>query len=187
MIKREEMFELMEKQRELDNYILETKKIDLHPLELMANRCLAFQVEVAELANEVRSFKHWSNKPRSEHEVILEEFADGLHFLLSISYTVADYGEGISYDTWVFNPDSAECGASNLEINSRFLATSQIVSELYFEWGTDRDEFALFDILAELWSSYSFLAAHLGLSEASVIGAYERKYQINIERQKAGY
>lgn len=45
---------------------------------------LALLVEIGELANETRCFKYWSNKPASEREVILEEYVDGLHFILSI-------------------------------------------------------------------------------------------------------
>jgi dimeric dUTPase (all-alpha-NTP-PPase superfamily) len=45
---------------------------------------LALLVELAELANEVRSFKFWSNKSSSERNVIVEEYVDGIHFLTSM-------------------------------------------------------------------------------------------------------
>jgi dimeric dUTPase (all-alpha-NTP-PPase superfamily) len=44
---------------------------------------LALIVELGELANEVRSFKFWSYKNPSNKEVILEEYVDGLHFIIS--------------------------------------------------------------------------------------------------------
>ena len=41
-------------------------------------------MEIAELANETRCFKFWSNKGPSAKNTILEEYADCLHFLLTI-------------------------------------------------------------------------------------------------------
>ena len=37
-----------------------------------------------ELANETRSFKFWSTKGPSANEIILEEYVDSIHFLLSL-------------------------------------------------------------------------------------------------------
>jgi dimeric dUTPase (all-alpha-NTP-PPase superfamily) len=45
---------------------------------------LALLVELGELANEVRCFKFWSNKEPSDKQTILEEYADGIHFITSI-------------------------------------------------------------------------------------------------------
>ena len=47
-------------------------------------RLLALIVEIGELANETRCFKYWSNKGPSAKEVVMDEFADGIHFLLSL-------------------------------------------------------------------------------------------------------
>src|SRR5574344_2358436 len=47
-------------------------------------RILALLVEIGELANETRCFKYWSNKKASEKSIILEEYADGMHFYLSL-------------------------------------------------------------------------------------------------------
>ena len=52
--------------------------------KIVKRKMLALLVEIGELANETRCFKYWSNKPASEREVILEEYVDGLHFILSI-------------------------------------------------------------------------------------------------------
>ncbi len=54
--------------------VLDTRIIEEHGLEgqnLFYNMILALQVEIGELANETRCFKHWSNKGSSEKEVIL--------------------------------------------------------------------------------------------------------------------
>ena len=52
--------------------------------KIVKRKMLALLVEIGELANETRCFKYWSNKPASERGVILEEYVDGLHFILSI-------------------------------------------------------------------------------------------------------
>ena len=49
-----------------------------------AERVLALLVELGEFANETRCFKYWSEKPPSPKERILDEYADALHFFLSL-------------------------------------------------------------------------------------------------------
>lgn len=73
---------LYEIQGGLDHHILKEKELD--SINLIDEKFLAFNVEVGELANEVRCFKYWTNKPPSNKEIIAEEYVDGLHFILSI-------------------------------------------------------------------------------------------------------
>ncbi|WP_201319083.1 dUTP diphosphatase [Paenibacillus sp. EPM92] len=56
--------DMYEKQKELDARIIKEKGHE--GVDLLPNTVLALQVEIAELANEWRGFKHWSNrqKPR---------------------------------------------------------------------------------------------------------------------------
>ena len=75
--------ELLEKQKLLDDYIL--KNITIDEKTRLTNTTLAMIVEVAEMANEIRSFKHWSKKAPSDKETILSEYVDVLHFFLSIA------------------------------------------------------------------------------------------------------
>src|SRR5690242_2519258 len=56
----------------------------LHDADLLPKKLLALQVELGEHANETRCIKYWSTKPASERIVILEEYVDALHFVLSI-------------------------------------------------------------------------------------------------------
>jgi dimeric dUTPase (all-alpha-NTP-PPase superfamily) len=51
---------------------------------LFERKVLALLVELGELANETRCFKFWSKKPASDKVIILEEYVDGLHFILSL-------------------------------------------------------------------------------------------------------
>ena len=81
MIKFSELYEL---QDELDKFIIENKNLNMSKKELLTDSVLALQVEVSELANSTRCFKHWSNKGAEPKEVVLEEYVDVLHFFLSV-------------------------------------------------------------------------------------------------------
>ena len=74
--------ELFKLQMELDKRIVEQHS--LQNRSLSSEKILALQVELGELANETRCFKYWSTRKPSEKDVILEEYVDCLHFLLSI-------------------------------------------------------------------------------------------------------
>ncbi|WP_097026254.1 dUTPase [Clostridium peptidivorans] len=76
--------DLYELQDELDKYILEKKNLNLKSKELLTDTLLALQVEVSELANATRVFKHWSNKGPEPKERIIDEYVDVLHFFLSV-------------------------------------------------------------------------------------------------------
>ncbi len=69
-------------QQALDSHIEE--KHQLQNEDLFTRKTLALLVEIGELANETRCFKFWSVKPASEKQVVLEEFVDGIHFILSL-------------------------------------------------------------------------------------------------------
>lgn len=96
--------ELYEMQKVLDARIMAEK--GLEGKSLLPNTVLALQVEICELANEWRGFKHWSNdqEPRTRkirttrfdtelgaergevYNPLLEEYVDCLHFFLSIAH-----------------------------------------------------------------------------------------------------
>ena len=78
--------DLYELQYKLDDYIL--SKQDNPPKDLLINTVVALLVEIGELANTTRCFKHWSNKGMMEREIVLDEFSDVLHFYLSIGNQV---------------------------------------------------------------------------------------------------
>ena len=79
-----EIKKLYELQKKLDNTILNKFKLPMTSKELLTNTLLALQVEVSELANATRCFKHWSTKSAESKERLLDEYADVLHFFLSI-------------------------------------------------------------------------------------------------------
>ena len=51
-------------------------------------RTLALLVEIGEFANTTRCFKYWSNKGAESKDVVLDEYADGLHFFLSLGIDI---------------------------------------------------------------------------------------------------
>src|SRR5699024_4924756 len=73
---------LFAKQEKLDNYIMENQQLE--NTNLFEERMLALLVELGELANETRCFKFWSKKTSSPKKIVLEEYVDNIHFLLSI-------------------------------------------------------------------------------------------------------
>lgn len=73
---------LFSKQEKLDRYI--TEKQQLTNANLFEERMLALLVELGELANETRCFKFWSKKEASPRRIVLEEYVDNIHFLLSL-------------------------------------------------------------------------------------------------------
>ncbi len=76
-----ELKTLFTMQRELDAYIQKSQSVKE---DVFKEKGLALLVELAELANETRCFKFWSAKGPSEREVILEEYVDSIHFILSL-------------------------------------------------------------------------------------------------------
>jgi len=77
--------ELLDLQDELDQHII--KNMDQPPDEkfLLTSKFLSLVVEAGELANKSRCFKYWSRKKSDGRKILLEEFADILHFLLSLA------------------------------------------------------------------------------------------------------
>ena len=96
---------LFTKQQELDKYIAENH--DLKHKDVFEEKFLALLVELGELANETRCFKFWSKKAPSEKQIILEEYVDNIHFLLSIGlekgYTFSEIDPSITYLTYKKN------------------------------------------------------------------------------------
>lgn len=68
----------------LNKYIFFKKKVDERSSRVLEDNLLAMIVEVSELANSIRCFKHWSNKGQDPREVQLMEYVDVFHFFLNI-------------------------------------------------------------------------------------------------------
>ncbi|MBT2693133.1 dUTP diphosphatase [Bacillus sp. ISL-55] len=158
---------LFEMQKALDGHI--ESQHNLEQEDLFDRKVLALLVEIGELANETRCFKFWSVKPSSAKDVILEEFVDGVHFILSL---------GI------------ECGYEDLEsvtqnknaeidINNQFLAIYESVQK--FRNSRSKDDYL------HLFENYMELALLLGMNDDQIEQAYIKKNEVNYDRQRKGY
>ncbi|WP_323693507.1 dUTP diphosphatase [Sporosarcina jeotgali] len=160
------MNKLFHMQQELDSYI--QAQHDLSGRNLFEDKVLALLVELSELANETRCFKFWSIKGFSERSVVLEEYVDSIHFLLSLGIVknLTDFNE------WNFKTSSDS-------LTTTFLKTNQAV----LEFG-QRPEMSTY---IGLWNQYGTLAEKLGFSLQEIYNAYIEKNEKNYERQKTGY
>lgn len=154
-------------QKELDERI----RIEhgLVNVDLILQKILAFQVELAELANETRCFKYWSKKPPSVREVILEEYVDGIHFLLSIGLDIQTTN-GLD-----------ESHVENLERN----VTEQFTKlfELSSQFQLVRTEACY----KHLFQEYIYLGKLLNFTTKEIEEAYIGKNEVNHQRQNEGY
>ncbi|UII55127.1 dUTP diphosphatase [Cytobacillus spongiae] len=161
------LVKLFEMQRGLDKHI-ETKH-NLMDEDLFNRKALALLVEIGELANETRCFKFWSVKPSSSNEVILEEFVDGIHFILSLGIECGY--ERLEFTKREFNKDVA--------LTDQFLQ----VYSLIHQFGKSR----LIEDYQKLFQNYLYLAMLLGFTEDDIEQAYIKKNEVNYERQQQGY
>lgn len=156
--------QLFEMQRELDAFIERTQNVTKDVFE---DKSLALLVELAELANETRCFKFWSTKGPSEREVILEEFVDSIHFMLSLGNM-----RNFTLEHWPIVEKKSE-------LTPAFISSTHAVL-------TFLNEQTLVNYEA-LWHAYSILAYNLGFTEGDIVEAYKAKNEKNYERQRSGY
>lgn len=150
----------------LDQHI-ETKH-GLQSENLVERKILALLVEVGELANETRCFKFWSLKGPSEREIILAEYVDGIHFILSLAN---DHGFKLSV------PE--EFSTDQRELTQQFIFLYQGISQ--FQNGITVESFQT------MFTEYLTLGKMLGFSATDIEKAYVSKNEVNYERQKQGY
>lgn len=157
--------QLFEMQRSLDQYIQENHQTG----DTFRERGLALLVELSELANETRCFKFWSTKGPSANEVILEEYVDSIHFLLSLGIET-----GLDY---VKEWPAGQVEGSDL--TDLFLSTGKAVYRFL-------DERTLASYL-DVWMQYGAIANSLGFTEEQIVQAYVNKNEENYARQRNGY
>lgn len=156
--------ELFEMQRALDSFIQQTQNIKRDVFE---EKGLALLIELAELANETRCFKFWSTKGPSERDVLLEEFVDSIHFLLSLGNE-----KGYTLDEW---PEIQK----EEDLTSWFIKTQQAILT-FIDQSTEEH-------YVQVWKYYGVLAFNLGFSIEDITQAYILKNEKNYERQRTGY
>ena len=158
---------LFKMQKDLDHHIEE--KHNLKNEDLFNRKVLALFVEIGELANETRSFKFWSVKPSSPKEVILEEFVDGIHFILSLGLECG------------FNKTLNEIskGETSSDVTNQFLAIYNALS--IFQKSKSIEDYI------SLFKGYLQLANLLGITNEEMEKAYFKKNEVNYQRQRNNY
>jgi len=156
---------LFQMQNDLDKRI--ESEHNLSGVPLLRKKILSLQVELGELANETRCFKFWSTKGPSDHDVILEEYVDCLHFILSIG--IEKNFEAITLNIKNITYELSE-QFLNLYINiSDFIVSSTL------------------DNYLNVFQNFLSLGENLGFSVEDIENAYLHKNNINHERQDNGY
>jgi dimeric dUTPase (all-alpha-NTP-PPase superfamily) len=157
--------QLYNMQKELDRYI--EKNNNLENKNVFQEKHLALLVELGELANETRCFKFWSQKPRNEKHIILEEYVDGIHFILSL---------GIENDYYYMSEKKTMPTFTETE---QFIKVFQACT-LFHSFPTEENYQAMFE-------SYLQLGKLLGFTEEDIQRAYLQKNEVNFKRQDTGY
>lgn len=156
---------LYHEQASLDALIASNHQINYETT--FTRRLLAFMVELGELANETRCFKYWSNKGPSSKDIILDEFADALHFLLSL---------GIPLKA---NKYHYQMHGKKIPLDVQFINLYRLGADLLDNYNLDN----YYLVMQELLN----LGAMLGFNEREIIDAYLKKLAINYSRQKNNY
>ena len=157
--------ELFQMQNALDKRI-ETEH-NLEGIPLLHKKILSLQVELGELANETRCFKFWSTKEPSSKDIILEEYVDCLHFILSI---------GIEKD---FQDITLEVNHITCDLSEQFLTLFTTITNFVISSSMDN--------YLKVFQEFLSLGKNLGFSVEDIENAYLYKNNINHERQDNGY
>ena len=155
---------LFQMQNILDNRI--KAEHNLCGVKLLNKKILSLQVELGELANETRCFKFWSTKKPSNDDVILEEYVDCLHFILSL---------GLEKD---FQDIKLNVQSNTKELSEQFLHLYINVSD--FISSSSHDNYL------SIFHNFLSLAQSLGFTQDDIENAYLYKNKINHERQDNG-
>lgn len=157
--------ELYTIQEQLNNRIV--KEHNLENKDLRDDRFMALLVELGELANETRSFKYWSLKKPSPKSVIIEEFSDVLHFLLTIGLDLEKPRLSF-YDR-----------ESDKNLTELFLSMYNDINIIR----TLKSKF----VYIRLYNTFMLIGEKLGFSEQDIYESYLEKNKINHKRQDHGY
>ncbi|QIZ66673.1 dUTP diphosphatase [Geobacillus subterraneus] len=180
--------ELFKMQQELDERIVRDK--GLQDQNLLPNKILSLQVELAELANEWQMFKFWKKNPQPRtkalrnpgmmmpedqewYNPLLEEYVDCLHFLLSI-------GLELSHDVTKYHYYAESPYENTISL------LSSLISEAYTMRHPDSEHLTELAYV-KFFCKFIDLGRRLGFSWRDVEEAYRLKNQINHHRQERGY
>ena len=150
------------------------KRNNLEGQELLPNLILSFLVELGELANCWRGFKHWSLDKKMRKGEALDEYADGISFILEIGLELGF----TDIDNWYPFPKEKT-------ITNQFIECKGRAYNLYFQnrvtGNIPREMFEY------LFSTFLGLGEMLGFTWEEIEEAYFAKNAVNHQRQESGY
>lgn len=156
---------LYQLQAKLDQEIATNHQINYETTS--KKRLLSLIVELGELANETRCFKYWSTRQNGDMLKIMDEYADGMHFFLSLGIPL--HVKKMKY----------EINDSFQNLTDGFLKTYQLVVDLIDNY----DEVHY----TNAYQSFLNLAFKIGMSVDDIIASYKKKLDVNYSRQKNSY
>jgi dimeric dUTPase (all-alpha-NTP-PPase superfamily) len=146
---------------------------------------LALLVELGECAQEWRGFKFWSvnqiphtsavrvptmmDEDKEFYNPLLEEYVDGLHFVLELGLEL-----NFNTDLFLYSTEQYD------DINAQFIWIHNTVTEVYMYTNEEN-----YELLLE--SEYLGLGEMLGFTWEQIEDAYFEKNKINHQRQEVGY
>ncbi len=150
-------------------------RIDYYEPDRFNKLVLALLVELGECANEWRGFKFWSKrqKPYSQQK-LLEEYVDGLHFILDLGLENGFESEDFPY-----------LHEHNFDLYTVSNANDQFI-QIYLAVTTFECEETL-ESYEEMFLYFIGLGKHLGFTWEQIEQAYIEKNEINHQRQDNGY
>lgn len=159
------LHKLFEMQNTLDQRIQAEHHLEGVPL--LNKKILSLQVELSELANETRCFKFWSTKEPSNKDIILEEYVDCLHFILSLGLEKS------------FQDITLDVKDVCFELSDQFLNLYINISDFAVDSSIEK--------YLNIFNNFLSLGQNLGFSVENIENAYLYKNKINHERQDNGY
>ncbi len=130
-------------------------------------RLLALFVELGEFANETRCFKFWSLKGPSPKERILDEYADALHFILSLGLAI-----GVSEYRHTLKKTGMTLSQGILKVYEKVLSFDESRDASHYE---------------AAFASFLDLLPLMGYDYSDMEAAYKAKLAVNYQRQEQKY
>lgn len=167
MLNTKQFSTIIQLQSKLDKKIIVNRGVS--DVGTLTARFLALLVELGEFANEQRCFKYWSSKPSSEKLIMLEEYIDSLHFILSIGNSF-----NINFDNFNFLEKT-----NYQDLNLAFIDLFAFVTT-FFKTKANSDFFELLNI-------YFTIGKKCNFTSEDIITCYIYKNEINHLRQSQNY
>lgn len=119
-----------------------------------------------EFTNELQFFKYWKENINIDRERAKEEYIDVIHFTLSIALDL-----GVNEHKYI--------DTKHRDLNDVFLGITNLATVI----SVSKDKEQVKSLINNIIS----LGYQLGLTEETVLAAYDEKNAINYERQEVGY